>query len=63
MKKTTYIIFLSLFIVILSACNNQNGTAEDNTEIEEKGLENVDVLNSHGSIEGLERMIRFYENV
>lgn len=63
MKKTTYIIFLSLFIVILSACNNQNGTAEDNTEIEVKGLGNVDVLNSHGSIEGLERMIHFYENV
>ncbi|MEO4054754.1 DUF4362 domain-containing protein [Solibacillus sp. CAU 1738] len=75
MKKTPYIIFLLFFGVILSACNSQNeinslstsgepqSTVEDNSEIKVKGLKNVDVLNSHGSIEGLERMIRFYDNL
>ncbi|GEM_PF-1436062 len=58
MRKTTHIIFLSLLIVILSAC-----TEENNSEIYVKGLKNVDVLNSHGSIEGLEKMFSFYDNV
>lgn len=60
MKKTTYIIFLSLLFVILSACNSQN---EVEDKINVKGLKNVDVLNTHGSIEGLERMSRFYDDV
>lgn len=63
MKKTTFIIFLSFFIVSLAACNSQNATNESNAEIEVKGLQNVDVLNTHGSIEGLERMVHFYQNV
>jgi hypothetical protein len=63
MKKIPYIIFLSFFIVILAACNSQNAMNEDNAEIEVKGLQNIDVLNSHGSIEGIERMIHFYDNV
>ena len=57
MKKPVYIIFLIFFIVILSACNNQN------SEIKVKGVENVDVRNRHGSIEGIERMIQFYDNI
>lgn len=73
--KMTYVIFLFLFIVILSACNSQNGKnslitggeplsiVEDNSEIKVKGLVNVDVVNRHGSIEGLDRMIGFYDNV
>lgn len=75
MKKTAYIIFLLLIFVILSACNSQNekksfrtggepqSTVEDKPGIYVKGLKNVDVLNSHGSIEGLERMFSFYDNV
>ena len=63
MKKTTYIMFLSICIVILAACNSQIATNEDNAKIKVKGLDNVDVLNRHGSIEGLERMVHFYDNV
>ncbi|WP_332646659.1 DUF4362 domain-containing protein [Lysinibacillus sp. 54212] len=49
MKRMSHLIFLSLLIVVLSAC--------------EKGVGDVDVLNSHGSIEGLEKMVHFYDNV
>lgn len=28
-----------------------------------KGVKNVDVVNAHGSIEGLERMQKFYEDI
>ncbi|MCT8140300.1 DUF4362 domain-containing protein [Anaerobacillus sp. CMMVII] len=68
MKKAPYIIFILVLLVLLSACNRQSGngepqSTEGTSEIYVKGLENVDVLNSHGSIEGLERMSSFYENV
>ena len=67
MKRTTYIMFLSLLFIILSACNSPNGepqsTVEDYPKIHVKGLKNVDVLNSHGSIEGLESMVNFYDKV
>ncbi|RTQ92790.1 DUF4362 domain-containing protein [Lysinibacillus telephonicus] len=63
MKKTSCIIFLSLLIVVLSACLNQDETVEGSSEINVKGLENVDVLNSHGRIKGLENMTNFYENM
>ena len=59
--------------MILSACNNggnslstggeTQATVEENAEIKVKGVKNVDVLNRHGSTEGLERMNRFYDSV
>lgn len=43
-------MFVSLILVILSACSSPN-------------LKNVDVINTHGSIEGSEKMFGFYDNV
>jgi len=60
---------------MLSTCNNlsENNSSsggvvtkskvEGNSEIHVNDLTNVDVLNSHGSIEGLERMVNFYDKV
>lgn len=74
MKKMTHINLLIMLIFILAACNmNDNETnrtnadsgpqSADSTKPYVQGVENVDVLNTHGSIEGLERMQSFYDNV
>ncbi|MBU9711576.1 DUF4362 domain-containing protein [Evansella tamaricis] len=76
MSKTTHIFSYLVIIVLLAACNTQDNsnpspnasgesplTAEGDSDINVKGVKNVDVLNTHGSIEGLERMVRFYGNV
>ncbi len=67
MKKTVYIFLLALVMVILSACNSQNSefevNGEDNVRNSDRSVRNVDIRNSHGSIEGIERMIHFYDNV
>ena len=70
--------FLSYFILIfsLASCNtqgNENGSPNDNGESPStgkeslkpivKGVGDVDVLNTHGGIEGIERMQRFYEDM
>ncbi|MER2106062.1 MAG: DUF4362 domain-containing protein [Solibacillus sp.] len=56
MKKTSSLLFLLVFTVLLAACQDENnGTV--------KGVENVDVVNHHNSIEGLESMIQFYDHV
>lgn len=62
MRKTIYILIF-LVLVVLSACNNESGEPQKNAEINVKGLKNVDVLNSHGSIKGLEKMSNFHESV
>ncbi|EST56703.1 hypothetical protein T458_00025 [Brevibacillus panacihumi W25] len=74
MKKMTQINLLIMLIFILAACNtNDNETnrtnadsgpqSADSTKPYVQGVENVDVLNTHGSIEGLERMHSFYDNM
>lgn len=76
MKKMTYIVLFFILIVTLAACNmqvseNMSPSADEGPQSTEKdvskpyvkGVENVDVLDSHGSIEGIERMRGFYEDV
>ncbi|MCJ8008452.1 DUF4362 domain-containing protein [Lederbergia wuyishanensis] len=72
LKKVIFITLLIIVIFTLAACNtgkgemNSAGTASgfrDSTKLSVKGVKNVDVLNSHGSIEGLERMKIFYDNM
>ncbi|MEC1722699.1 DUF4362 domain-containing protein [Schinkia azotoformans] len=76
MKEITYIGLLIMLIITLAGCNpndrEKNGTStnggpqsavKDTTKPYVKGVGNVDVLNSHGSIEGLERMQSFYDNI
>ncbi|MBS4219489.1 DUF4362 domain-containing protein [Bacillus sp. FJAT-49711] len=73
MKNLMFINLLILLIFTLAACNTSKGekmnsasTAsgfKDSTKLSVKGVKNVDVLNSHGSIEGLERMKGFYDNI
>nr|WP_144929013.1 DUF4362 domain-containing protein [Paenibacillus bovis] len=78
MKKMTYLSFLYIFIFVLAACGtsskiNENqetyvkkvptSTGNMSTKPYVKGVKNVDVVNSHGSIDGLERMEKFYEDV
>ncbi len=70
--------FLFYFILVfsLASCNTQgiengsptaNGespsTGKESPELNVKGVGDVDVLNTHGSIDGIERMQRFYEDM
>ena len=64
-------IFLTLFVVMLAACNSQiestsseeqPSTIDNNSKLNVKGVSNVDIVNSHGNIEGLEKMTQFYDN-
>lgn len=79
MKKMTYINLLIMLIFTLTACtSNDTNDSDKNSKITQggpelggkdsiqpyvRGVENVDVLNTHGSIEGLERMQSFYHNM
>ena len=76
MKKIPQIIFFFILIITLTACNLINNeesgpgtdgdpgsTVKDSATPYVKGVKNVDVLDSHGSIEGIERMQSFYEGV
>ena len=66
---------LLTFLIILTACNtsdeekNPNDmegshvTGKDSPKPSVKGVKNVDVVNTHGSIEGIERMQNFYDNL
>lgn len=75
MKKIAYPFLFFSLLVILAACNDSEGTinhndqdaarptSTDNARPSVKGVKDVDVLNTHGrSIEGLERMQKFYED-
>ena len=75
MKKLGCSILLLTFLFILTACNASNEgknpidkegshtTSNDNVKPSVKGVKNVDVLNTHGSIEGVERMQNFYDDL
>jgi hypothetical protein len=65
-----------MLILTLAACNKNDSeknspieTDKHSTSVKEstkpyvKGIGNVDVLNTNGGIEGLERMERFYDNI
>ena len=68
-------MLLLTFLFILTACNtsdeeknpvNKEGshlTSKDSPKPSVKGVKNVDVLNTHGSIEGMERMQNFYDKL
>ncbi|MCM3637620.1 DUF4362 domain-containing protein [Sporosarcina luteola] len=75
MKKLYCSFLLLTFLFILTACNasdegknpidkeGSHATSNDNVKPSVKGVKNVDVLNTHGSIEGVERMKNFYDNL
>jgi hypothetical protein len=75
MRRMLEVLFYFILILSLTSCNtqvNENGTANGNGEPQSavkenpkpfvKGVGDVDVLNTHGGIEGIERMQRFYED-
>ncbi|WP_078551949.1 DUF4362 domain-containing protein [Bacillus alkalicellulosilyticus] len=64
MKKHVALLFSLLILLVLTACTvqiNRNSSEEPHIYVE--GVKNVDVLNTHGNIEGIERMSSFYTNV
>ncbi|MBS4202255.1 DUF4362 domain-containing protein [Bacillus sp. FJAT-49732] len=72
MKKVVFINLLIILIFTLAACNTSEGEinsagavsgSKEGTKLFVKGVGNVDVLDSHGGIEGLERMRSFYDNM
>jgi hypothetical protein len=76
MKKLTYINLLIMLIFTLAACNKNDNEKNSTVEIKKhptsvkesikpyvSGIGNVDVLNTHGSIEGVERIESFYDNM
>ncbi|MBS8263716.1 DUF4362 domain-containing protein [Mesobacillus boroniphilus] len=76
MKRMSKFLFYFILILLLASCNtevNENGspnangesqsTSKENPQPNVKGVEDVDVLNTHGSIDGIERMQRFYEDM
>lgn len=76
MKKIAYRFLFFSLLFVLAACNESEGnddnpndqdrahtTSTESARPSVKGVEDVDVVNSHGrSIDGLERMQMFYEN-
>lgn len=58
MKRLCYL----LLFLLLAACQNQSAETPL-VHNNDKNVENVDVTNRHGSIEGLERMADFYRAV
>lgn len=73
MKRISKFLFYFVLIILLASCNtevNKNGSPDDNREPQStgkgnpksyvKGVGDVDVLNTHGGIEGIEKMQRFY---
>ncbi|MET0785227.1 MAG: DUF4362 domain-containing protein, partial [Paenisporosarcina sp.] len=68
MKTAKYILYLFVLAILLVACNTSNGIEEipvvkERAELPVKGVDNVDVTNTHGGVEGIERMQEFYENI
>lgn len=75
MKRMSKFLFYFILIFLLASCNTQvnkigiynaNGesqsTGKESPKSYVKDVGNVDVLNTHGGIEGIERMQRFYED-
>jgi len=76
MKRMSKFLFYFILIFLLASCNSQvnkmgnsnaNGesqaTGKDSPKPYVKDVGNVDVLNTHGGIDGIERMQRFYEDM
>jgi hypothetical protein len=76
MKKMSKIFFYFILVFLLASCNttvnkiaipNSNGesqtTGKESTKPYVKDVGKVDVLNTHGGIEGIEKMQRFYEDM
>lgn len=71
MKKVVYLMLISLVVVVLAACNGENTGEEPQstlepepyTKVHVKGVGKVDVINTHGSIDGFDNMERFYNSV
>ncbi|EPD53712.1 hypothetical protein HMPREF1210_00535 [Paenisporosarcina sp. HGH0030] len=70
MKNFTYINILLMLIILLVGCNTvgndsiKGGTQKaDRYKLEVKGVDNVDVLDTHGGVEGWEQMQGFYDNI
>lgn len=75
LKKLGCSFLFLTFLFILTACNTSNEgknpidkeeshtASNDNVKPSVKGVKNVDVLNTHGSIDGLERMQNFYADL
>ena len=64
MMKMKYIIYLFVIASLLVACNTSNGSGEMQERVKPsvKGVSDVDVVNTHGGVEGVEKMQVFYEN-
>lgn len=66
MKTMKYVIYLFVLASLHVACNTSNGS-EDMAVVKEpasvKGVSNVDVVNTHGGVEGVEIMQGFYEDI
>ena len=65
MMKMKYIIYLFVIASLLVACNTSNGSGEMQQRVKPsvKGVSDVDVVNTHGGVEGIEKMQVFYENI
>lgn len=64
MIKMKYIIYLFVLASLLVACNTSNGSDEIQERVKPsvKGVSDVDVVNTHGGVEGVKKMQIFYEN-
>lgn len=64
MIKMKYIIYLFVLASLLVGCNTSNGSGEMQERLKPsvKGVSDVDVVNTHGGVEGVEKMQVFYEN-
>lgn len=65
MIKMKYIIYLFVLASLLAACNTSNGSEkiQERGKPSVKGVSDVDVVNTHGGVEGVEKMQGFYEDV
>lgn len=69
MKKLTYKSLLLVLLFLLAACSTNNPDGESGRQPMTKerpiveGVNDVDVLNTHGRIEGIEKMQDFYDTI
>lgn len=65
MKRIMYLLVSVVCMMTVAACQTtvSPSTGAHETEREVKGVDNVDVIHRHDSIEGLERIVHFYDKV